>query len=273
MKLGYSNYAMKEIDLYTALPRIKSLGYEAMEICVRDGWETAADVFDKSSRVKLVRLLNQLGFPPPPLMEALSVCSTGDDRKVMIARARASFSLARDLNFSETPLPVTTTIGAPHPIWPEDQEVIQASFLELADIAAEYKVVVAAEPHVGSTFDTPEKAVWLMEQTKHDYLKLNFDISHFVSQGIDLQKSVSLCVPYAVHTHIKDGYKVDGRVQFQLPGEGDMDLNEYMNAISEAGLMVPVYVEVSRMLSERSDYDPWSAAKFCYEALNRARPS
>ena len=271
MKLGYSTYAMKDLDVFEVLPRLRSIGYEAMEICARDGWQTAADRFDATQRRRLVDSLKQMDFPSPPLMDSLSVCAEGDERDAMLDRAHATFALARDLNFGDGPLPVTTTVGSPEPSWETGRETIRDGFLELADLAAEYNVVVAAEAHAGATFDTPDKAVWLMNQTRHEHLKLNFDISHFVAQGIDLHHSVALCVPHAVHTHIKDGYTVDGRVQFQLPGEGDMDLTEYMSAVQEAGLAVPVYVEVSRMLSELPGYDPWRAAEFCYQALDRAR--
>ena len=143
--------------------------------------------------------------------------------------------------------------------------------MRVADLAGEYNVIVAAEPHAGGEFDTPEKAVWLMQQTRHDYLKLNFDISHFVCQGIDLQRSVDLCVPYAVHTHVKDGYMENGNVRYQLPGDGEMDLTAYMKVVSDAGLKVPVYVEVSQQLSMLAGYDPWTTAERCFQALDRAR--
>ena len=34
-------------------------------------------------------------------------------------------------------------------------------------------------------------------------------------------RSIDLCVPYAVHTHIKDGYTSDGNVHYLLPGDGN----------------------------------------------------
>ena len=54
VRLGYSTYAMRELDVFDALPRLRLLGYEAMEICVRDGWATAAEVFGASARRRLV---------------------------------------------------------------------------------------------------------------------------------------------------------------------------------------------------------------------------
>ena len=102
-------------------------------------------------------------------------------------------------------------------------------------------------------------------------LKLNFDISHFVAQGIDMQHSVDLCVPHAVHTHIKDGYTSDGNVRYLLPGDGQMSLVDYMASVTQAGLTVPIYVEVSRQLSERPGFDSWRTAEYCFRKLDDAR--
>ena len=271
MKLGYSNYGMRQLDVFDALPRLQSMGYEAMEICVRDGWATTADAFDKGARRKLVGHFQQLGFPPPPLMESLAVCAEGGERNAMLKRAAASFSMARDLNFGDSLAVITTTVGELNRPWDAVREQVRDSFLELADMASQYGVVIAAEAHSGSVFNSPDKTVWLMEQTRHEHLKLNFDISHFSVQGFDVQQCVDLCVPYAVHTHVKDGFMAGGKVQFQLPGEGNLDLTAYMKAVIRAALVPPVYVEVSRQISELPDFDAWRAARFCYKALNEAR--
>ena len=53
MKLGYSNYGMRDVDIFEALPRIRSIGYKAMELCARDGWQTTADNFGAQDRKKL----------------------------------------------------------------------------------------------------------------------------------------------------------------------------------------------------------------------------
>jgi hypothetical protein len=50
-----------------------------------------------------------------------------------------------------------------------------------------------------------------------------------------------------------------------------MDLGQYMAAVNRGGLTVPVYVEVSRQISERPGYDPWSVAEYCYKVLDVAR--
>ena len=64
---------------------------------------------------------------------------------------------------------------------------------------------------------------------------------------------------------------LNGQGQYQLPGEGNLDLIEYFRAVAGAELSVPIYVEVSRMLSELSDYDPWGTAQNCFKAVATAR--
>ncbi len=271
MKLGYSNYGMKDVDILEAVPRIRSIGYEAIELCARDGWQTTAGNFGSQDRKKLSGKLREVGYPTSPIMEALDVCALGDARAAMLRRAEASFQLANDLNLGDGPSIVTTTVGDPNPDWDTKKHLVRDGFLELADLASRHNVIVAAEPHAGSNFNTPEKAVWLMENTNHNHLKLNFDISHFVAQGIDMGRSIDLCVPYAVHTHIKDGYTKGGKVQYLLPGDGQMSLVDYMTLVEEAGLAVPVYVEVSRQISERPGFDSWTAAEYCFRKLDDAR--
>ena len=63
---------------------------------------------------------------------------------------------------------MTTTVGDPNPDWDTGKHLVRDGFLELADLASRHNVIVAAEPHAGGDFNTPEKAVWLMENTRHD---------------------------------------------------------------------------------------------------------
>ncbi len=40
-KLGYSTYALRMLDPFDAIQLIKDTQYEAVEICLRDGWPTS----------------------------------------------------------------------------------------------------------------------------------------------------------------------------------------------------------------------------------------
>ena len=271
MQLGYSNYAMKELDIFEMLPRLREIGYEAMEIAVRRGWQTSAENLDKASRSRLVEAFQACDFPPPPLMDELASCIQDDRWDETVNRFESSCILARDLSFEDQPAVVTSTLGGCPSPWEQVRNEIRESLLRLADLAAQYQVILALEPHVGNEFDTPEKAVWMMEATQHESLKLNFDISHFIVQGLELKQCVNLCAPHSVHTHIKDGVIEEGRVRFLLPGEGKLDLTEYMIAVNKAGIKIPITVEVSAMIWSRPDYEPWETAEYCYRALDEAR--
>lgn len=269
--IGFSTYATQKVDVFEALPRIRAIGYDAIEIAIGDAWPTAPHKLNRNTRRRLAETLRDLGFPPPALFGPVSTCARDSDRQVMRAGFVRNCILAEDLNFGGNPAIITTTVSGPLTNWNTDREAVAADLMELADLAAEHHVILAVEPHVGAILDTPEKAAWLMENTGHPNLKIHFDHSHFHVQDIDLRHAADLCLPDTVHIHIKDGYMKDGAVTFLLPGEGSLDLIEYFKTLLDAGTEVPVGAEVSAMIWSRPGYDPWQAADFCYRTLASAR--
>ena len=263
---------MKRVDPFEALPRTRELGYEAIEICVKEEWPTDPAVFGASEQERLAVAARELGYPSPILFGAIEVCAGGDALAAMLADARAKFEMANRLHYDDTPVMVTTTAGHSAPPWDTDKEQIRDAFLRLSDLAEEYGVIIAIEAHAGTDFETPEKAVWMMEQTKRSNLKLDLDISHFYVEGADIEHTVYHCAPHSVMVHIKDGEKVDGKVQYCLTGAGTIDIPLFLTALRRNGLEeMPVYAEVSFHQSAQPDYDPWWTAQFCYDALDAAR--
>jgi sugar phosphate isomerase/epimerase len=271
MKLGYGTYAMPTVDIFEALPRLRDIGYEAIEINVGDNWPTAPDKLSTSDRNRIVSTLQDLNFPPPVIMCLLPICTQGDERDAVLKKFNAACALTNDLNFGDTPIPIVSTPGGIHGDWNERKNQLRDNLLFIADQAAQHNVIFAVEPHAGQMLDTPDKVVWLMEQTQHEHLKVNFDISHFHVIDIDLKHSVNLCAPYSVSTHIKDGYMKDGKVHYQLPGEGTLDLVAYFKAVTAAGITCPITVEVTAQIWRQEGYDPWPAAEASFKALNNAQ--
>lgn len=272
VRLGAGTYAFRDVDVFEALPRLRRIGYEAIEILAGEGWPTAPARLSRDDRAALSGAIQDQGFDSPALMVLLPLCEEGRGRQAVDAEFRAVCQLARDLSFSEEPSVVSSPIGNQGPAWDSGRERIADRLVALADIAQEHGVILAAEPHVGNPLDSPEKAVWLMEQTNHPALRLNFDMSHFQVQGMDLRHCIEACLPYAAHIHIKDGYlDADGEVVFQLPGEGSLDLGAYFRILAEHNSTIPVTAEVSAMIWRQPDYDPWSAAEQSFAALDAAR--
>ena len=108
---GYSTYALKMVDPFEAVQKIKDTGYEALEICVRDTWPTAPGVFDVDQQRKLAALSQKLGFESPILFGAINVCALESEREAMMADAVAKFRFAREVHHDDTPTLVTTTPG------------------------------------------------------------------------------------------------------------------------------------------------------------------
>ena len=197
---------------------------------------------------------------------------TGEARPAMLAQFAATFDMAQQLRVSDEPAVVTTTLGHPKPAWDTERDAIVPLVSEVADMAAQRDVILAIEPHAGGDFETPEKAVWLMQQTDHPYLKLNFDYSHFWVEGMDLEHCIALNLPYAAHNHIKDGYIDEGgSVRYLLPGDGQLDMGEYVRAVRAAGWDRYICPEVTGQIWKRDAYDAWATAQFCFDALDAAR--
>ena len=271
-KFGYSTYALQMIDPFEAVRLIKESGYQAVEVCVREGWPTAPPHFPREQQGDLGKLCEDLGFPSPVLFGSIDVCVPEPDRLAMDDLTKQKFEMAHRLHFDDTPVLLTTTPGQSAPPWESSKEQIRDAFLHLGDMAARDDVVIAVEAHAGTDFETPEKAVWMMEQTNHPNLKLDLDISHFVVEGSDLVHSVDLCAPYTSMIHIKDGEKIDDEVQFCLTGAGAMDITAFLGVLRKNALEhMPVFVEVSRQQSSQPNYDPEAVAAFCFAALDNAR--
>ena len=271
LKLGYGTYGMQNLNIFDALPRLREIGYEALEISTGDDWHTAPHKFDNTSREKLVKNIQDLGFESPVTMALLPICTQGDERPAILKKFDAACILANDLNFSNGPGILVSTLGGLKGSWDEVKNTLCDLLIELGDRAAKHNVILATEPHAGQLVDTPEKVDWIMKQTHHDHVKINFDMSHFHVDNIDLQTSVDLCAPYTVSTHIKDGHRVDGKVQYQLPGEGTLDLVAYFKAIAVAGITVPITVEITGQIWKLPNYDPWPIAETCFKALDKAK--
>ncbi len=269
--IGASTYALQRQDVFAALPRLRRIGYQAVEVMAGRGWPTAPPLLNAQDRRRLAGTIRDLGFDPPAVMALLPLAQAGG-RPELRAEFLAVCRLARGLRWTDGPAVVSSPLGAHDRPWAQDRERIAARLVELADAAHGLGVVLAVEPHVGNPLDSPEKAAWLMERTNHPALRLNLDVSHFHVQGMALAASLDRCLPYAAHLHVKDG-RLDGRgrVVFQLPGEGSLDLCAYMRLLAQRRVDLPVIAEVSAMIWRRPDYDPWACAERAFAALHAAR--
>ncbi len=267
MKLAYGTYALQNIDPFDAIAGIKEIGYDALELNSGEDWPTAPGKLDADARKRLRDALQSAGFPSPVLMNVISLCAHDEDTDDKLRLLEGTCRLAGDLNFDDRPRVMTTTLGHRPGAWEDSRDSFVDALQPYVQVAEDHGVILALEPHGGQSFDSPEKGVWLVETMDRPSVRLNFDHSHFHAQGMEVEHCAQLCAPYAVHTHLKDGYKKDGKVRFLLPGEGDLDLERYFRAVANAGIDLPITVEISGQTWTRDDYDPWATARTCYDAM------
>ena len=271
MKLAFGTYGMPEVPIREALPRLADLGYEAVEICIADRWPTSPGKMNGAERERVRAMLQVLSLDLPGLMLFLNLLApAGEKLDEQERRFREACALARDLA-PESPPVIASVLGACELEWEQALPLVADRAARFGEIAAAEGCRLALEPHVGAVFDRPSRVIELMERVHSPSLGINFDISHFDVAGYPRAETIAAMVPYALHTHVKDGRMVDGKVQFLLPGEGDFDYTAYFREMAEAGWTGCVTVEVSMQIFDRPGYDPWAAARFSLEALRAAR--
>ena len=86
MDLAYSTYATQQIDVMESLSRMRTIGYDAVEIAVADAWPTAPAKLNSAARSDLRAHIIDLGFPPPVLFGPVATCARGEDRKHTLSR-------------------------------------------------------------------------------------------------------------------------------------------------------------------------------------------
>jgi sugar phosphate isomerase/epimerase len=271
MKIGYSTWGMPTLPIDTALEHLAKLGFEGVEPTVIPGWSTELDTLDQAERLRIRRLFDDYGLEMPAVAGHRSLIEEDPAAHAENwRRLTGAIDLCDEWAGPEGVPGLDTTLGGGPPEWETKRQLIVDRLGHLVEYAAKRGVVVAIEPHVSSSLDLPEKALWLIEQIKSPYFKLNFDISHFEVMGLPTAPVVAALAPHASHTHVKDQRGVVPNFEFLIPGEGPFDFVHYLNEMKKAGYTGHITAEVSIMVQKRPNYDPLAAATLTYQTLDRA---
>lgn len=273
MSLGFSLYGMKDLSTEEAIGVVADIGFDSIELCLLPGWDAEPSRLDSRRRKRIQSLLQNTGLRLSSLMEHLSLTGPSKSQVYALDRLRSAAELGHQLNPKHPPL-IETVAGKG--IWNRVRNQVRDNLAGWAEIAKETRTVIAIKPHRGGVVDRPEYAVWLVDQVRSPWIKLNYDYSHFAHRDIPLAESIRTMLPHTCFIHVKDVVMVDGTPQFMLPGEsGQQDYEALLKLVNEAGYQGDICCEVSSMLFKQLDYDPLLAAKTCYRnlssAFNRAR--
>jgi len=266
--LGFSTYGMKSLKTEQAIHVISKIGFNAIEIAIRSGWDADSAKMKEDRRTEI---RNRLANSPLKLTSFMEHLAPTDKKKQWhaIERLKMAADLAHDLGTSNTPL-IQTTLGSGN--FASKKGLLLDHLGEWVELANTEKVTIAIKPHRGGVVSQPTEAAWLFHQLKNPpRLKMVYDYSHYIFRDMKMEDTIQTALPHTVHIAVKDTAQENGRTVFKLPGEtGNIDFVKLMKAFHECGYRGDFNCEVSSMVSGLKTYDPISAAMTCYKNMNRA---
>ena len=146
----------------------------------------------------------------------------------LVAKSKACVDLAVDLGTHV----VTTHIGT----LPEDENdpkwrVCYQAISELSEYGEPKGVYFATETGP----ECAEHLLRFLEAIPTTGIKANYDPANLVMNGFDALGGVKVLKDYIVHTHAKDGVRVDGKPKEVPLGEGDVNFQKYLAVLDEIG--------------------------------------
>jgi inosose dehydratase len=271
MRLSYCTWGMMHVGIEEAIPAIAKIGYRGIELAVTPRFPTDLHRLDAAMRARIRTLCREHDLVISAVAGHTSICEDDPDQNAAnLQRLRDTIDLADELRQEGQPPIVCSLLGGHVDDWGRVKERVVERVGALGDYAARKGVILACEPHSGTAFDLPRKAVWLMEQLRHPAVRINFDISHFDILAIPIAECVPQMVPWSVHTHVKDQRGIYPYHEFLTPGSGPFDFIGYLRAMHAAGYTGWIGMEVSMMVQRQPGYDPFVDAALGYYALKHA---
>lgn len=266
--LGFSTYGMKTVRTEEAIRTLDRIGYDAVELTVRSGWDADSAKLGVARRKALRGLLAQTGIRLTSLMEHVYP-SDKARQAIALDRLKRAAELGHALAPQAPPV-VQTVLGGGR--FEDRKQQLRDYLGAWAEIAKQTRTTIAIKPHRGGVVSKPSEAVWLLEQLgKPLRVRIVYDYSHYAYRDLPLAQTIRTALPYTAHIAVKDAVREGGRVVFKLPGAaGTIDYVQILRAFYRGGYRGDINCEVSGMVWGRKGYDPQAAAKICYRNIAAA---
>jgi sugar phosphate isomerase/epimerase len=266
--LGFSTYGMKGLKTRQALSVLEEIGYDSLELTVREGWDADSAKLNEKQRGELRKRLVDSPLRLTSLMEHVSP-TDGTKQSYALGRLKMGARLAHDLAPNAPPL-IQTTLGSGKFVDVRKQLIDRLG--EWVQIADDFGITIAIKPHRGGVISKPSEAVWLLEQLGNPKrLRMVYDYSHYIFRDLSLGDTIRAALPHTAYIAVKDAVQENGRVVFKLPGEaGTIDFSTLIRLFYAGGYVGDFNCEVSGMVWNRRGYDPVVAARTCHRNMKKA---
>jgi sugar phosphate isomerase/epimerase len=262
IRLEIGNYGMQSMSVDNALASIREIGYDGAELCCMPDWPSEPKKLDAAAR----RRIRDTGIPIPSLIEAFNLMAPDVALAATPDRIRAAAALAHDIAPDHPPL-LQTVLGGKVGEFEKIRGTMAARLGEWARVAAESHIRLAVKAHAMNACDTPERLLWLIDKVSNPALTAIYDYGHFQLAGLSIEETMDTMLRRSAFITVKDSKVVNGKPQFLLPGDGNIDYTRYFTKTKAMGWTGWVLVEVTRQLQTQPGYDPLEAARRSYAHL------
>ena len=184
---------------------------------------------------------------------------------------RGAVDVAIDLG---APL-VLVHIGARSPSGADPDELRRgclARVRDAADSAAPHDIAVCLDA-VASEFltrDVYEVRDFLGDVARRN-VGWNFDPAYLAAYAVDASSAIDVLGPWIRHAHLKDYRRSGDRIEWLIPGDGDLDTGGALHALERIGFTGTVAAEVIARVGGGAERWPIShAATLSYETMRLA---
>ena len=251
MKLAFSTNAFKKYSLEDSIKEIARIGYKGAEILCDIPHAYPPDFKDEQAEA-LKASVSSCGLQISNL-NAFTLYAVGDVyrpswiesdeqlRQVRIQHTIDCIRLAKKIGARN----ISTEPGGPVPAG-ADRWRLEKMFLDslttVAQAAEDEGVKLLVEPEPGLLIENSSQFKKFIQNVSSDFIRLNFDISHFYCVSEDPAKLIYELADYVEHFHLAD---IANRVHNHLiPGRGEIDFRSVFRAIDDIGYNGFVTVEL-----------------------------
>lgn len=259
-------------DIKTALSKAAAIGAQGIQVYATEG-EMSPEELTGAKRREFLDMVNAYGLTISALCGDLGMGFADTEKNPsLIEKSKRILDLAKELNTNI----VTTHIG----VVPEDKncdtyKIMQEACHTLASYADSSDAHFAVE--TGPEIATRLKG--FLDTLGSKGVAVNYDPANLVMvAGDDPVQGVYTLKDYIVHTHAKDGRKLQnvsadslysdieseievGAAFIELPlGQGDVDFPNYLKALNDIGFKG--FLTIEREIGEQPEEDIRIAAEF-----------
>ncbi len=271
MKLAFSTNAFKNYSLEDSIKEISEIGYDGVELLC-DIPHAYPPYLDKkkiqSIRNRLsshnMQISNLNAFTLYAINDVYHPSWIEDNEDLRESRIQHTIDCLR-LAEQVGARNVSTEPGGPVNGKIRNSAELEKLFIvglfRAAKIAEQIEVKILVEPEPALLLENSRQFKNFMSKVNSEYVRLNFDISHFFCVKEDPANLVYDLSDYIEHFHLAD--IADTRIHNHLiPGQGAIDFDAVFTAINEIGYQGFVTVELYPYQS-----DPIGAAQKAFDYL------